>query len=166
MAMLSLSSVRRLFGYKAVNNDGDISFFHPNEHGNGGVLEGRAVKEESRAERMEETDPKQLVPVESMHCAPMIDDRKMGPSSLPEVNDGFINSSPRASGTLTSPVDEKVQVRKKRPALWCTASIILGIVALALALGVGLGVGLHKHNSNSSATIPHQGAINGSGVVA
>jgi hypothetical protein len=170
MATLSLSSVRQLFRYKAVDNPGHdeenwISYLSGHDRGN--FLEGRPVKEQSTAERMEETLPKEVVPVESMHCAPMIDERKMGPSSLPEVNQWFITSSPRASGALTSPVDEKVQAGKKRPGLWCRVFIILGIlVAIALALGVGLGVGLHKPKPNHSSKTLHQGAMDGSGVVA
>jgi hypothetical protein len=170
MATLSLSSVRRLFGYKTVDDPGHdeenwISYL-PGQ-GRGNVLEGRPVEEQSTAERIEETIQKEVLPVESMHGAPMFDERKMGPSSLPEVNQWCITSSTRASGALTSPVDEKVQAGKKRPGLWCRVFILLGIVvAIALALGVGLGVGLHKPKTNHSSKTLHQGAINGSGVVA
>ncbi|KAM3072480.1 hypothetical protein ACMFMG_009280 [Clarireedia jacksonii] len=170
--MLSLSSVRRLFGFKAASDPGnkvENSIFRPPEPGD--VLEGRAVssREEPQAQKMEETVPKQLVPMESMQGAPpMIDDRKKGPSSLPEVSNSFTNHSPRASRTLTatdsSQVNGEVQTRKKRHRLRWVTFIVLGIIAIAIALGVGLGVGLQKHNG--SAMVLDRGAMNGSGVVA
>ncbi|KAB8300880.1 hypothetical protein EYC80_002808 [Monilinia laxa] len=169
--MLFLSSVRRLFNSRVVeNHESNVvnaampSWLDQSDPSFG----GRTERSESQAQKMEHTDPKQLAPIESTpdSNAPMADNRQRGPSSLPEVSDSAY-PSPRKSHVQaleTSNNIDQTQHHKKRNRKLYVALIVATVIVMGLSLGVGLGVGLYK--PKSVTRIQTRGAINRSGVVA
>ncbi|RAL65468.1 hypothetical protein DID88_001034 [Monilinia fructigena] len=110
-------------------------------------LGGWTERSESKAQKMEHTDPKQLAPIEIIpdSNAPMTNNRQTHPSSLPEVSDS----------AYPSPRNSRNHI---------VALIAVTIIVIAASLGVGLGVGLYK--PKSVTPMQTRGAINRSGVVA